>query len=158
MTGELKINNKDAYTQWGAWLDSTGLSTLMTPAPLKEYITNKSPLTAGKKVKPTTPMVDERDLTLTVFIKAASLPEFLQQYRAFVTELQQGDIVLQTKYEAGVTYRLKYISCQQFSNYNGRLGKFILKLNEPDPTNRTTAAEEEPAANTPSGTQEGQQE
>lgn len=137
MTGELTINNQDAYTTWGVFMDSTGLSTLMTPAPLKEYITNKSPLTAGKKVKPTTPMVDERDLTLTVFIKAASLPEFLQQYRAFVTELQQGDIVLQTKYEAGVTYRLKYISCQQFSNYNGRLGKFMLRLNEPDPSNRT---------------------
>lgn len=137
MTGELTINNQDAYTTWGVFMDSTGLSTLMTPAPLKEYITNKSPLTAGKKVKPTTPMVDERDLTLTVFIKAASLPEFLQQYRAFVTELQQGDIVLQTKYEAGVTYRLKYISCQQFSNYNGRMGKFMLRLNEPDPSNRT---------------------
>ncbi len=146
MTGELIINNQDAYTTWGVFMDSTGLSALMTPAPLKEYIINKSPLTAGKKVKPTTPMVDERDLTLTVFIKAASLPDFLQQYRAFVTELQQGDIVLQTKYEADVTYRLKYVSCQQFSNYNGRLGKFILKLNEPDPSNRTTTQEAEEEA------------
>ena len=137
MTGELTINNQDAYTTWGVFMDSTGLSTLMTPAPLKEYITNKSPLSAGKKVKPITPMVDERDLTLTIFIKAASLQEFLRRYQAFVTELQRGDIVVQTQYEAGVAYRLKYISCQQFSNYNGRLGKFMLRLNEPDPSNRT---------------------
>lgn len=141
MTGEMTINGKDAYTEWGAWLDSTGLSTLMTPPPLKEYITNKSPLSAGKQVKPATPHVDERDVTLTLYIKGASLADFLNNYRSFVTELQGGDIHLQTKYEEGVTYRLKYQSCQQFSQYNGRLGKFVLKLNEPDPTNRTTTSQ-----------------
>lgn len=39
---ELFINGKDAYTTWGISMDDTALSALMTPAPNKEFIENKS--------------------------------------------------------------------------------------------------------------------
>ena len=40
LNGQLYINGKDAYLTWGIFLDETALSTLMTPAPNKEFISN----------------------------------------------------------------------------------------------------------------------
>lgn len=40
LTGQLKINGKDAYTTWGVSMDDTSLSALMTPPAVKPYITN----------------------------------------------------------------------------------------------------------------------
>jgi len=137
MIGELFINDKDAHKTWGVFLDDTGLSTLMTPAPLKDYITNKSPLNNGKDVKPWTPKVDERDLTLVLYLVAPDRETFLSRYNAFVTDvLQAGELTLKTKYSDDV-YHLLYVSCQQFSTYRMGVGKFTLKLNEPNPLNRT---------------------
>lgn len=45
---ELFINGKDAYTTWGISMDDTALSALMTPAPNKEFIENKSRMEHGK--------------------------------------------------------------------------------------------------------------
>ena len=65
--GELFINNQDAYTTYGAWVES--VSPFRQFAPMKEYVTNKSPLRNGKEVNPTAPKVDERDITLTLCIE-----------------------------------------------------------------------------------------
>lgn len=35
--GELYINNKDAYTTWGISMDTSSLSSLMTPPPMKDF-------------------------------------------------------------------------------------------------------------------------
>ena len=50
MIGELFINGKDAYTTWGISMDDTSLSALMTPAPNKDLVENKSRLEHGKRV------------------------------------------------------------------------------------------------------------
>ena len=136
IAGELTINGLDAYTKWGVFLDDTGIAHLMTPAPLKEYITNKSPLRHGKEVVPVTPKVDERDVTLVLNIVGRTRTDFLTNYANFIAVLQSGDITIQTRYTNDV-YHMKYVSCQQFSSWRGGIGKFTLKLNEPNPMNRT---------------------
>ena len=135
IAGELTINGLDAYTTWGVFLDDTGIANLMTPAPLKEYITNKSPLRHGKEVVPVAPKVDERDVTLVLNIVGKTRAAFLTNYANFIAVLQAGDIAIQTRYTNDV-YHMKYVSCQQFSSYRGGVGKFTLKLNEPNPMNR----------------------
>jgi hypothetical protein len=50
MEGEFYINDKDAYTTWGISMDTSSLSALMTPPPMKEFIENKSRLENGKRV------------------------------------------------------------------------------------------------------------
>lgn len=135
MAGELTINGYDAYDTWGVFLDDSGISALMTPAPLKEYITNKSPLRHGAEVIPVAPKVDEREITLVLNIVAKNRTEFLSRYAAFVAILQSGDLAVTTKYTTE-TYHLKYVSCQQFSSFRGGVGKFSLRLNEPNPKNR----------------------
>lgn len=137
MTGVLFINNKDAYINWGIIFGETSFTALLTPAPLKNYIQNKSALIPGKQVlTDNPPKVDERDLQLVFYLKAKNLDQFLTRYNNFVAELEKGVIDIRTKYQPGVTYHCTYISCAQFSQFNGRLGKFVLKLNEPNPKNR----------------------
>ena len=50
MEGEFYINDKDSYTTWGISMDTSSLSALMAPPPMKEFIENKSRLENGKRV------------------------------------------------------------------------------------------------------------
>lgn len=140
MRGECYINNKDAHDEWGLILGETSFTALLTPAPVKGYVQNKSALMHGKQVlsgEENPPKIDERDLQLVFAIKAKNRTEFLARYASFVSELEKGTIDLRTKYQPGMVYHLLYMSCQQFTQFNGRLAKFVLKLNEPNPKNRT---------------------
>lgn len=136
-TGELKINGYDAASKWGAFMSDGSLSALMTPAPMKDYIINDSRSDHGRQVLTAASKVASRDLALTIYIKATSRELFFSRYLAFVEELQKGAITIETKYQVGVKYHCLYVSCQQFAHYNGRLGKFTLRLNEPNPKDRT---------------------
>ena len=49
-SGEFYINGKDCHTTWGISMDTSSLSALMTPSPLKEFIENKSRLEHSKRV------------------------------------------------------------------------------------------------------------
>ncbi len=137
--------SQDTKTKWGVFFTDNSVTALMTPPPKKSYITNKSALSHGKQVLTADgnlPKTDERDVQLTFGLKADSLARFIMQYRSFVSELKKGDIDLTLHvWEGGTyfreTYHLKYVSCSQYSEYNGRLAKFVLKLNEPNPENRT---------------------
>lgn len=141
MVGELFINNKDAQKEYGISFGADSFTVLLTPAPLKPYIEDKSALSHGKQVlndERNAPKLDERDMQLTFNLKANNLTQFLQRYAKFTEVLSLGKVDIRTKYQPDVTYHCKYISCVQFSQYNGRLAKFILKLNEPNPNNRVT--------------------
>lgn len=128
----------DAYDTWGLSMDSTALSALMTPAPLKEMIENKVATENGKRVIRTERPVDERTLTLGINISAPSKAAFLSRYEAFCSQvLHAGKIDLSTTYQQGVIYHLDYLSCQSFGEYCQSMGKFILRVVEPNPANRT---------------------
>lgn len=130
------INGSDAYTTWGISLDGTGLSALMTPAPLKDRIENENALEDGKRVISTGRRYDERTLTLALNISAPTEEAFLARYASFCTELAKGRLVITTSFQSGVVYRFDYLSCQQFSEWQRGVGKFSLRLSEPNPTNR----------------------
>lgn len=141
MKGECFINNKDTFTTWGIILGSESFTNLLTPPPLKAYIENKSALMDGKQVlndENHAPKLDERDIQITFFLQARTLEQFLQRYASFTQELSKGKLDIRTKYQPGVTYHCNYVSCAQFAQFNGRLGKFVLKVNEPNPNNRET--------------------
>lgn len=137
MTGELFINGKDAYTTWGISMDDTSLSALMTPAANKELIENKSRLEHGKRVIPVNPKVDERSLTLQIHLTASDQAQFFARYDSFCKELATGVLNIETKYQPGVVYKTIYQSCSQFSQFMQGIGKFTLKLNEYNPSDRS---------------------
>ena len=140
------INSTTQTTEkrWGVFFSETSVTNLMTPAPKKKYITNKSALSHGKQVLTNSgnvPKTDERDVQLTFGLRAKSLAQFLMQYRSFVNELKKGVIDLTLHITEGSTYYketyyLNYVSCNQYAEYNGRLAKFVIKFNEPNPENR----------------------
>lgn len=136
MTGELFINGKDAYAEWGISLDDTSLSALMTPPPNKELIENSSRLEHGKRVITDNVKVDERNLTLQINLTAPTKDLFFDRYLSFCNELKTGTLNIRTKYQPAVLYRTIYVSCNQFSQFMQGIGKFVLKLNEPNPENR----------------------
>lgn len=136
MTGELYINKKDAYTTWGISMDDTSLSALMTPAPNKALIENKSRLEHGKCVVTSNPKLDERNLTLQINLTAQNADAFFARYSSFCEELAMGTLEIKTKYQPEIVYKTTYQSCNQFSQFMQGIGKFILKLNEPNPADR----------------------
>lgn len=141
MVGELFINNEDAHKAYGITFGMGGLTALMTPPPVKAYIENKSALSHGKQVLngvDCPPKLDERDIQLSFYLHAKDREQFLKRYEDFCKVLQGGKVDIRTKYQPKVTYRCIYISCTQYSEFNGRLAKFVLKLNEPNPNNRAT--------------------
>lgn len=134
--GELYINDKDAYITWGISMDTTSLSSLMTPPPNKEYIENKSRLEHGKRAFNHNPRIDERNIILTFNLTAKTEEQFFSRYSKFCEELATGFLNIKTKYQPDVIYRTIYISCSQFTQFMRGIGKFSLKLNEPNPSNR----------------------
>lgn len=137
MTGDLTINGNDAYTTWGMSFEDGALSALMTPAPNKELIQNKSRLTHGKSVITTNVKVDEREISLPFHIVASSKADFFSKYNSFCSVLAGGVLDVSSKYQSGVVYHLIYLSCTQFGEYQRDMAKFVLKVCEPDPTNRS---------------------
>ena len=107
--GELFINNKDSYANWGISMDTSSLSTLMTPPPNKGFIENKSRLEHGKRIITTTPKIDERNLTLTINLTAKNEDDFFEKYNSFCQELATGILNIRTKYQPDITYRTVYL-------------------------------------------------
>lgn len=131
------INNQNAKLKWGIVFDSSAISALMTPAPMKSFIENSSRLEHGKRVVATNPKVDSRTLTLSFSLYANSEETFFERYDSFCAELEKGtlDIVLSSR--PLVKYRCIYKSCRPITQYRNRLAKFSLSLEEPNPKNRT---------------------
>lgn len=145
MSVKCRINGYDAYSKWGVIIPDTSVSGLLAFAPLKAYITNKSRLMDGDLTAcggGTTPKVDSRDLTLVLYIKARNLTQFNQRLNAFETELRKGGFTLWVAERPNDYYRLLYQSCSQFTQFNGRLAKFTLRVQEPDPTDRAATPKE----------------
>ena len=137
ITNQLYINGKNAYTTWGVCMDDTALSALMTPAPNKEFISNKYRNKDGKHVIKHNPRLDERDITIGFNMIANDEETFLYNYAKFCEEvLATGELTIWTSFQPNVWYRCIYTSCTQFSQFIRQMAKFSLKLNEPDPSNR----------------------
>lgn len=124
--------------EWGISMDASSLSALMTPAPNKELIENKSRLEHGKRVVTSNPKKDERDLTLTINLTARNETQFFERYTRFCEELETGVLNISTRYQPGIVYRTIYLSCVQFTQFMRGIASFSLKLNEPNPKDRNT--------------------
>lgn len=134
---QLYINGKNAFTEYGIFMDDTSLSTLMTPAPNKEFISNKYRSKDGKRVIRHNPRLDEREITVSFNMTAGSVETFLANYHKFCEDvLATGEVTIHTSLLPDVWYRCVYLSCSQFSEFIREMAKFTLKLNEPDPTDR----------------------
>lgn len=144
VNGSLVDGWVDTYKQWGMSLTDTALSSLLTPAPNKAAVENKSRLEHGKRIVRDTAYVrkDERDISLEMHITADSREQFWDRYARFCSEvLDHGFMEMRNAYVPALVFRLTYMSCNQFSEFDGMLAKFTLRLNEPNPHDRNIEGE-----------------
>ena len=137
-TGETYINDSDAFSTWGIYFESSSLSALLTPAPLKGYVDSLSAGFNGVRAvqgSDALPKVDKRSLQLVFNLQAAGMADFMSKYAAFCQVLHAGYFTLRTRYFS-YEFKLRYVSCSQFTEYNGRLARFVLKCEEINPTDR----------------------
>ena len=138
--GQLYINGSDAYTTWGISLDSTGLSAILTPPPLKDMIQNASALEHGTRVVRTGRKYDSRTITVNFNISAPTEASFMTRYNNFCSQvLATGQLNITTSFTGIKVFRFDYLSCQSFSEYSRGVGKFVLRLFESNPDDRTPA-------------------
>lgn len=137
---DLKINDRDARATWGVIPNTKLLAALLAPPSVKDPIQSESRLEHGTRtiIPQNSVKLAKRDITLEVGLTAPSLTEFYTRYKSFIEELTSGWLkIASPKFLPGVIFNCRYVSCTQFTNYNGRIAKFILKLEEPNPNNRS---------------------
>lgn len=137
-TGHLYFNDKDAWTRYGIILATNGLSALMTPPPLKDWITNDVRTEHGVRyAKNIAPKMAARELTLPIQLVAKDEAEFAAKYALFCREILEGGVInISTKWEPGKVYKCVYQSCSQFTQFIQQIATFGLGLVEPNPDDR----------------------
>ena len=117
---------------YGAFLEESSLSALLTPAPMKDNPSDDSPLYHGARYDSATPRRSKREITLVIGFKAKDFETFLSNYGAFCTDILSNQYFTLTC-EAG-TFNLLYKSCTQVEEWaKSGVAKFSLKVIEPNP-------------------------
>ena len=119
----------------GVTLLDGSYASLLTPAQLKEWVSNDDPRMDGVQyIVPATPVVKERNVNLYFMVKGATQAEFLSRYNTFIGLLQSGMANISIP-DLGATYALKYESCTSFDHFGLTMCKVAVKFIEPHPTN-----------------------
>ena len=138
MIGELFINGKDAYKEWGVNMGDRFLDALGEKAGKKEYITNDNKLKDGIEYCDTVPKTNERQLTLTFTITGSLPSHFTAKKDAFFDELDKGDVSIKVPADSTKVYHLKFKDSTGSYALNTKrtFCKVGIKFVEPNPRNR----------------------
>ena len=138
MTGELFINNKDAWETWGVNMDDGFLDALDAPLQMKDYIESESRLEHGKRMITSSPKVASRDITLGFTITGTNETDYRTKKKAFETELQKGAFTLNVPKLGTDVFNLVYTgkSVSYGLSLNRCFGHFSTKVTEPNPMDR----------------------
>ena len=139
----IKLVNEqdDAYVDidtFGVTLTKGWREALLTPAPMKSYVTNDSRLEHGQSVIATSKYAkkDKRDVSISFFLEGGSEEDYLQKYEAFLDKIAySGEFCFKVPRLKRV-FKLVYTQCSQFGDYGLKRGKFVLKLIEYNPNDR----------------------
>ena len=127
-TGQLYINDQDAWLTWGVFMVGDSIDNLLLPPPPKPYVENNFRSQDGKQVFIIDTKKEARDVQVEFCILANSRTEYLQAYKSFVNVLSDGMVTLRVPMLDEV-YRLtvgSYLSL----GYHGRFGKLAVRFDE----------------------------
>lgn len=139
MTGELYINEKDAWTTWGVNMGEGFLDALDAPLPMKDYIENESRLEHGKRMITDNARVDSRDVTLDFTITGISPSDYQTKKNALRTEFQKGAVDIKVPALNSEVYHLVYTGkgISYGLSQDRCFGHLSSKFTEPNPMSRT---------------------
>lgn len=130
----------DTYEQWGVSFSDGAISALLTPAGNKAPVENESRLEHGKRVIKTRTYVKnkDRDLNLEMHLSARNKSDFFTKYDALCQQVfDNGFIDILSVFIADRVYKVTYDDCSQFRAFINGLAKYTLKVNEPNPKDRS---------------------
>lgn len=138
MTGELYINEKDAWTTWGVNMGEGFLDAIDAPLPMKEYVEDESRLEDGIRIDTGNPKVDSREITLGFTIMGSSETDYRSKKSAFQTELQKGAFTIRIPALGTQKYKMVYTGKSISYGLSRRrgFGHFTMKCTEPNPADR----------------------
>lgn len=138
MTGELFINGKDAWLEWGVNMGEGFLGAIDSFVPMKEMIENDSRLEHGKRVLVYNPKMASREMTLHFTVKGNSETDFRVKRRAFEQELQKVNVEVVVPALGEGVYRLIYLgkSVSYAMNVARTFCTISSKFEEPNPSDR----------------------
>lgn len=138
MTGELYINEKDAWATWGVNMGEGFLDAIDAPLPMKEYIEDESRLEHGIRIDTSIPKVDSREITLGFTITGSSETDYRSKKSAFQTELQNGSFTIRIPALGTQKYKMVYTgkSISYGLSLDRSFGHFTMKVTEPNPMDR----------------------
>lgn len=136
MTGELIINDYDAYDRWGVSPSEGAFAALRTPPGKKDRVTNESRLQHGVRHIGTIERWRSREVTLPIHIVGSSDEDINDKYARFVDEvLTPGILKIEHHKAPGVVYKFKYDDCTSYYE-DCNIAKFQLRLIETNPADR----------------------
>lgn len=139
MTGDLKINNKDAWTTWGVRMGDGFLDIIDGFNEMKGYIENESRLEHGKRVITENAKVASRQITLQFTIEGDSESDYRTKKKSFQAELEKGAVNIKIPALGNEVYKLVYLgkSVSYALSSDRCFGKVSAKFEEPNPMNRS---------------------
>lgn len=138
----------DAYTEYGMSLEDGAISEIITPAPMKEGVSNSASTSHGVAyLGETLGKKNERSLSFNIHILAATEAAGWTAYRRFCREVLDAGYVqmkivdgtepfptyLSGSTETAGALHLLFVSCQQVGRYRMQLLKWTLTFKEPHP-------------------------
>lgn len=138
MTGELYINDKDAWETWGVNMGDGFLDAIDAPLTMKDYIEDESRLEDGIRIDTSDPKVSSREITLGFTITGASKSDYRSKKSEFLKELQKGTFTINVPALGSQVYKMVYTgkSISYGMNISRTFGHFTMKATEPNPADR----------------------
>ena len=142
MKGDLYINGKDAWVEWGVNMGDGFLDAIDAFAPMKAIIENESRIENGKRVIVKNPVVASRDLTLKFVIKGADELDFRNKRKAFELELRKVTLDVTIPVLGEGVFHLLYTgnNVAYAMNPARTICTISAKFEEPNPADRTPRA------------------
>lgn len=136
---DLKINGKDALTEWGVRMNEGFIDALGAFPVMKDFVTNESRLEDGKRITLTSEVkkVQAGDVTLTFHLMGGTHADYLAKKTAFLQTLMAGEITLEVPANGPEVYHLIYQRGTSYAQNRLRTScKVACKFTEANPMNR----------------------
>lgn len=134
----------DCWVNWGVGLEAGALDALMCFKPNKEPIVNKNVTADGASYVTGAGHVDERTVSIPFHIVARNKADFLLKRQGFYDAIKTGLCIFRIANPVEATYKLYYVSCNQYTQFLSGVAKFMLTMYETNGYDDTDPASVEP--------------
>ncbi len=124
--------------EFGVTLIRGWREALLTPAPVKSYVSNDSRLEHGISMVATADCakVNQREIDLPMFLEGETEDDYLDKLEKLFNKIAySGEIYMKVPVLKRV-FKFVYSQCTKFGDYGLNKGNFTLKLVEPNPKDR----------------------